>query len=273
MKELKDQAQLGFHDTTGVRYRPVVYTNDGEGTVKGIEFILEYEHVSGLRAQLFYTLSEANGKTSHPRSNAGSIGTRMVEPLYPSFTSPLDYDQRHRGLLLLEYRFHSAANWVLRGTSITGLMTFNSGHRFTKEKEIRFAGATTPWNIGVRSLIDPRAVQMDEPPNSSRTPWVFNLDLRLSKAIHLGSLSLEFYLNMLNLLNKKNILNVYPTTGSPHDDSWLRSPVSEYFTSIPGYAEFYKTINLQNRWAYMGATGNDIYGSPRQIRLGLRLQR
>jgi len=43
------------------------------------------------------------------------------------------------------------------------------------------------------------------------------------------------------------------------------------FVEIPHYADFYRAINLQNRWAYASVTGNDLYGSPRQIRMGLRV--
>lgn len=275
VKDLRDQAQLGFFDTVGVSYPPVVFVNDGAGFVKGIEFRLKFETLNRLRAFFSYTLSEANGKTSDPMSNSGSIANRLfVEPLYPSFTSPLEYDQTHRGALVVDYRFQPENGSLLDGTGITLLLTFNSGRRYTKEEEIRYLGcAATPWNIGVRSIMDPRAVRMVEPPNSSRTPSVFTLDLRVSKAIQLGPLNAEFYLNILNLLNTKHVLNVYPTTGRPDDDSWFRSPVYEYFSNIPGYEDFYRIINLRNRWAYMGATGNDIYGSPRQIRLGLRLEK
>jgi hypothetical protein len=43
------------------------------------------------------------------------------------------------------------------------------------------------------------------------------------------------------------------------------------YAANPAYVAFYKAINSDNRWAYMQATGNDLYGSPRQIRIGTRL--
>jgi len=273
-KELIDQAQLAFHDTTVALPWLVIYKNDGAGNVKGIELTLTYRRAKRFATTFYYTLSEARGKGSYPGSNAGPLEYYSYRrPWQPEFDSPLDYDQTHRGLLVADYRFQSEDGSFLDGTGITFLLTFNSGHRYSKEEEIASCPcAATPWNIGVYSLIDPRAVALAEPPNSSTTPWVWNLDLQISRRIQLSSLSLNFFLNILNVLNSKHVLNVYPKTGSPDDDSWLRSRVSEYFTATQGYAEFYKVINLQNRWAYMRATGNDIYGVPRQIRVGLKLE-
>jgi hypothetical protein len=74
-----------------------------------------------------------------------------------------------------------------------------------------------------------------------------------------------------NLLDTKNIINVYPRTGSANADGWLESTVARNYLSIPQYETFYRIINQQNRWAYMSATGNDLYGTPRQVRFGVRV--
>ena len=91
----------------------------------------------------------------------------------------------------------------------------------------------------------------------------------ISKQFAVGQANLKAYVAILNLMNTKHVLNVYPTTRSTDNDGWLQARVAEQFKSIPGYVDFYRAINLQNRWAYMGATGNDIYGSPRQIHVGI----
>jgi hypothetical protein len=81
-----------------------------------------------------------------------------------------------------------------------------------------------------------------------------------------------------NLLNAKQIVNVYPTTGSAQDDGWLSSPAASQFKAIPNYEAFYRAINNENRYAVMGTsgrgagTGADLYGIPRQIRVGLRAE-
>ena len=83
---------------------------------------------------------------------------------------------------------------------------------------------------------------------------------------------IQFFINILNVFNTRHILNVYPQTGDTRDDGWFQSPRSEPYKAFLGYEQFYRAINLENRWAYMGATGNDIYGSPRQIRFGMTVR-
>jgi hypothetical protein len=101
---------------------------------------------------------------------------------------------------------------------------------------------------------------------------VVNIDLNFSKALYfLGSLTAEVYVNVLNLLNSKQVLNVYETTGTAEDDGWLGSPQSKALREVPIYTEFYRTINLENRWTYLQRKSADIYGTPRQIRIGVKL--
>ena len=71
------------------------------------------------------------------------------------------------------------------------------------------------------------------------------------------------YLQILNLLNSKNILNVYSATGNPNDDGYLSAP------------EWQREINeqldpqafRQMYQLYVDSGGN--YSTPRQILLGL----
>jgi hypothetical protein len=44
------------------------------------------------------------------------------------------------------------------------------------------------------------------------------------------------------------------------------------FKKIPQYEDFYRAINLDNRWAWQMASGKDFYGMPRQIRFGARVE-
>ncbi|MCA9968461.1 MAG: hypothetical protein KC423_29655, partial [Anaerolineales bacterium] len=78
--------------------------------------------------------------------------------------------------------------------------------------------------------------------------------------------------NVLNLLNTKNIINVYETTGTADDDGWLKSPLASQYVAIDGYEAFYRAINLQNGWGWQTATGTNLWSGPRQIRFGLSLE-
>jgi hypothetical protein len=107
--------------------------------------------------------------------------------------------------------------------------------------------------------------------NTSTTPFVFNIDLQVSKMFKLGPLGMEVYVNVLNLLNTKHVLDVYPTTGSAQDDGMMTNPLTAGYRSLPDYEAFYRAINSENRWAAFGPIG-DMYGSPRQIRVGMRAE-
>ena len=101
----------------------------------------------------------------------------------------------------------------------------------------------------------------------------FNVDLRLSKRIRVAPVAVTVFFNILNVLNAKNVINVYPTTGTPNDDSWFSSPIENTnFSGIPNYEAFYRDINLRNRWAYALFTGNDLYSTPRQIQFGVKVE-
>jgi len=74
---------------------------------------------------------------------------------------------------------------------------------------------------------------------------------------------MNVYFQILNLLNSKNILGVYPATGNPNDDGYLAA--DEWQTQInqqldpQAYRDLY-TIALDT-------PGN--YSLPRRIRFGL----
>jgi hypothetical protein len=67
------------------------------------------------------------------------------------------------------------------------------------------------------------------------------------------------------------VIDLFPTTGTAQDDGWLKSPFATAYKEIPNYEGFYRAVNLQNRYALIGARG-DVYGAPREIRVGLKLE-
>lgn len=245
--------------------------NNDFGTVKGLELTLELRRVKRLAAKLNYTLSDARGTGSDSRQTQVAVSDGGAR--YPILTYKLDFNQAHRGSIVLDYRFAKGdGGKILQGTGLNAILTFNSGHAYTQIQEPKTLGQSNPWNIGVYPLSDARFSNPVEPINSSTTPFNFNIDLNFSRLVDLGKFDAEFFINVLNLLNTKNIVNVYPNTGTAEDDGWLRSELAVSFSGIPRYTELYNAINRDNRWAYSTATGNDLFGSPRQIFAGIRLE-
>jgi len=248
--------------------------NEDFGTTKGVEFTLQLRRTARLQATVNYTLSDARGTGSEALSSRNAVSDEATARI-PFFIQPLEYNQTHRGTVILDYRFAKGDGGpILEGMGANLLLSFNSGHAYTKIKEPLSLGQANPWNVGVRALLDVRGRRPVEPINNSTTPWVYNIDMQFSKVFYLGDLNLELYANVLNLLNSKQVNNVYPTTGTSDDDGWLKSPFAEPYKAIPNYTEFYKAINLNNRWAFnqniIGMA--DLFGAPRQIRFGVKFE-
>jgi hypothetical protein len=276
-KNMKDQLQMGkYYDDAG-NWILSVRSSDGSGVAKGFELSAILQRTAGFALWANYALSVASGLSSNPTSNIRQVSDYLAYPTVSDtllVPTPYDYQQIHRASLLADFRTSSEEGPFLGDIEITLVATFNSGHPYTREASIEYLGAYSPWYPGVRSLIDPRSQNKLEPNNSSETPNIFNLDMRISKGFAIGPVNAEVYFSMLNVFNTKQIINVYPYSGTTTGDAWYRANpyYYSYAAATPLFEPFYQDINVRNRWAYMGATGNDLYGSPRQFRIGLSVQ-
>ena len=249
-----------------------VYLQNGDfATTKGIEFQFKLRRVNNLRTELNYTLSDARGTGSYTGSAISGVEN---ETNLPTIISPLDFNETHRGSIFLDYRYpDNEPNPILRGLGANLLMSFTSGHNFTLVTGS--IGQRGPENAGVLDSFDPRSRKPLESINRSTTPWTFNTNLRIDKGFSLFGLNAKVYSRILNLFNRKNVLNVYNRTGSDKDDGFLTNPeLSQQIVEASGgqqYVQLYEAINLLNRQAYWSNEGGDIYDAPRQIRFGLQL--
>lgn len=277
-KDLRNQLRWDMVRAIGEDYDPegdAQYAgrlNNDFGTIKGIELTFELRRTKRLSSRINYTWSDTRGTGSDSRQSRVVVSDEVIAE-YPSLIYLLDHHQPHRGSVLLDYRFaRGDGGKIFEGSGFNLQLTFNSGHSYTKIEEPQSLGQASPWNVGVRALSDPRFRYPEEPLNSSLTPWNFNIDLNLNKVFYLGRFNIDVYVNVLNLLDTKKVINVYPNTGTAEDDGWLRAPLADAFQEIPNYVDFYNAINSDNRWAFQDVWGQDIYGAPRQIRLGVRLE-
>jgi hypothetical protein len=277
-KDMRDQLQVrNLVDAQGVSvYR--AYQNVDFGTVKGLELTLELRRTHRFSARINYTLSDARGTGSNPNGAFGIIEQGIGRQI--NSINPLLYDQTHRGTVLLDYRWPiNEGGKILSGLGGNILISFNSGHPYTKIKELNSLGQADPWSIGTYPQQDPRYSYPAEPINTSMTPFYLNVDLNVSKMFEIANVKCEVFVNVTNLLNTKHILNVYPTTGSAQNDGWLTNSLATGTYASQQYQDFYRAINLENRYAYLGLVdrgqvlvGSDIYGVPRQIRAGFRVE-
>ncbi|MBL7943186.1 MAG: hypothetical protein JNM00_10495, partial [Flavobacteriales bacterium] len=213
-----------------------------------------------------YTLQFADGTGSTTQTalaliNAGLPNLRTI--------APLNYDQRHRIVTTLDYRYGEGKDY--NGPMIGDVQIFkNTGANF-----IANLGSGTPYTASViPTPVDGSISPSTEGSiNGSRLPWQFTLDVNFDKNIMLKfggdgedakTANLNIYLWVSNLLNTRNIASVYRFTGTPDDDGYLAA------------AQYQPQINSQNDPSayrnYYSMYINNPYnlGAPRTIRLGLR---
>jgi len=253
--------------------------NQDVATIKGLEMTMELRRTQRLAARVNYTLSDARG-TGSTYTSASVVQSDATIARFPMLIYPLDHNHAHSGSIMLDYRFVKGdGGKILEGVGLNLLMTFQSGHNYTQVQEPANLGQVNPWNVGTRMTYDERGRFPTEPLNSSVTPWNFNIDMSLEKMLYFGGVNVKLYTTVLNLLNTRNIINVYQTTGTDDDDGWLKSPLASQYRQIDGYEAFYRAINQNNGWGwayaapFMGTAGRQsLWGAPRQIRFGVTFE-
>ncbi len=225
------------------------YQNGDYGVVKGISFGLGMNRVGGLMANLSYTAQWAEGTGSDPESNYYvAWQSDQGEAGFPSLINPLDYDQRHTGNLMLDYRLQQDLG-MFSNTGVNMVYTFGSGTAYT------------PSAIE-SSLFGRGEIYPTSPINSGYTPWTSNLDIRLDSGVKLGSVDMTIYLLVQNALNAKNVITVYSGTGDAGTDGWLNSD--------PGKS--YLSGNANNEDYYLSQVRDPAnWDKPRSVQLGVKL--
>jgi hypothetical protein len=243
--------------------------NGDFATTRGIEFVLKVRRTRGLMTEFNYTLQDARGTGSSTLTAVSGVENKTN---LPTLIMPLDFNQRHSGSLLMDYRVERQGSLLDRlNTSL--LFTFSSGHNYTLVGGS--LGQRGPQDGAIMDDFDPRSRKPLEAINSSTTPWIFETDLRVSKRFSIGSdRGVKVYLRADNLFNRKNVINVYRRTGTATDDGFLTTPeLSEQIVAARGeaFVDMFEKINLQNREHYWANQGGDLYSQPRQVHLGFSL--
>jgi len=248
------------------------YNNIDFGTVKGLTLEYDLRRTSNVRARFSYTLQFADG-TGSSSTTAAALVNAGLPNLRTIF--PLNWDRRHAFNISFDYRFGEGKDYFgptstktikgtdqvkttqwLKNTGINFTLTGGSGTPYTRSSNIVGTYAT-----GGTQLLEGTI-------NGSRLPGQFRVDMRLDRDIDLTSdpksnTYLNVYLQVLNLLDTKNITAVYSATGSPNDDGYLTAP--EWQENIENqldeqaYRDLY-TLRMNSPFNY---------SNPRQIRLGV----
>lgn len=248
------------------------FTNGDFATTKGMEFRLTLRRMNRLATQVNYTLTQAEGTQSNSHSAQGAL---YFNAQMPTTINPLDYSATHTGSINLDYRFgKNDGGALLSQSGLNLLFKFSSGHPYT-HVNVNIGGQTDPYTAGIDYMQDTRDRLAAEPIGSSMTPWTFYTDLRLDKTFEVMNVRLTAYVLVNNLFNRKNVINVYEKTGSAEDDGFLSQPNYSATTIATNggqqYIDLYNAINLTNGQAYWANIGRELYGNPRQIFFGVKL--
>lgn len=266
---------------------PVTYNsfdNIDFGTVKGFSVAYDLRRMAnGVQLTANYTLQFADGTGS-----SATDGVNLAASGQPNLrtTHPLDYDQRHTVVLNIDYRFGAKQDYS------GPVLTLRKGKE--NEKTVKLfenvganlvarAGSGTPYsrqrnitqgdpNGNVVMGVAQRG-NLAGMVNGSNLPWNFKFDLRIDKDLELvwgkkegedkKYANLNIYLQVLNLLNTKNIINVYRATGSANDDGYLASPQGQL--ALANQTNVQSFVDLYN----IKMNDPSYYSRPRVIRLGI----
>jgi hypothetical protein len=192
-----------------------IMTNADFGNTRGVDLRLDRRFGNLFNGTLSYTFQQAKNTGSDPDTYL-DFGSRVLNQVSggnqppPQAMLPTDFSRPHNLALAAAVNFPNDWNQgsivgsVLENVGLFATFRYTSGTPYTRCT----AGA------GDEDVVsgDTCNREFPDPLNSSRLPAFKNLDLRLTKGFALGGLDLTGYLEARNLLNFKNIIQVFTTT-------------------------------------------------------------
>ena len=230
------------------------YRNRDFATVKGVDLGMAMRPINHFSGSLNYSLSfaQGTGSVSNTQRNIAWVGTET-----PKQTTPLDFDQRHKLSMNVDWRLNKGegptwGKWkFLEQTGINALFNVASGTPYTPTKvynELTLAAVAS----------EPKG-----PLNSRYGPWSVTLDIKASRSFAMGNTNWEAFVWGLNVLDNQNPIGVYTSTGTPVSTDWLNTD--------DGQAYLANTATKNGAALYDLSTNNpNLYSNPRLIRFGVR---
>jgi outer membrane receptor protein involved in Fe transport len=253
-KEMRDMIQSRLFFPVPIVNQYETYDNIDFGTVKGFSFVYDLRRTGNFSLNANYTLQFADGTGSDANSQRGLTSRGNLRTLFP-----LNFDERHRLVASADYRYDSGKRYT--GPRLFGMNIFESagvnfqaigvsGRPYTRKfLPVEFGGDGTVGSI-----------------NGARKPWTFTINLRVDKNFTVGKSSINVYCRVSNLLDRRNIINVYPATGSATDDGFLRSTFGQnQLTSIQNSLREVDAYLASYQWALLNPNN---YSLPRRIFMG-----
>jgi outer membrane receptor protein involved in Fe transport len=264
----------------GVNPDSTVFALTDYGSVRGAEFTVERETRGGWGARLIYTLARATATASDAfRLRQFRIDPITGDTVIPARVEfPLDYDRRHSVTAIVTARVNDRAGprigrfQPFEGLEAAAIIRYNSGLPFSQ------TDATGDSIIG--------------PPNDRRMPSTSTFDFLLRKPIRALGVGSGIYLDVRNLLNRRNLVAIRRDTGNPGpDEATIQQMADDAFAAhpepIPYESPRYRAHADANNNGYVEGPGElmplylaaardytqplFVYGQPRLVRLGVEV--
>ncbi len=196
-------------------------TNADFGNTRGIDLRLDRRFGQYFNGTVAYSYQDAKNTGSDPFTYA-NYGSRVLNALSggnqppPQAASPTDQSRPHNlaGAFALsfpnDFKQGSALGAILRNFSVFTTFRYLSGEAYTTCGTV--GGAEFIKASEVRGGGCPRNAPFEDGINSARLPDQKFLDMRFVKGLKLGGSNLSFYLDARNILNFKNITDIFIAT-------------------------------------------------------------
>ncbi len=257
-KDVKDLVEIQNipHASTADTRNFSSYRNVDFATIKGVDIGLSLRPTNHLSGSLSYSLSFAQGTGSVSNSQRNIAWTVSQAPKQ---TAPLDFDQRHKLSVNLDWRLGkgegpiAAGMHILENTGVNVLYNVSSGTPYTPTfvfDEVTLAN--------VSSL-------PSGPVNSQYGPWTSTLDAKAERGFHVSGLDLSAFVWVLNIFNTRNPFQVFSSTGAANSTGFLDTSAGA------GAAQAAHDKGKDYVGLYdLAQNDPSNYGNPRLVRFGLR---
>jgi len=233
-KDIRDYATLAQAGRPGnILY---VWDNADYATAKGIEMRLKKRYSQYTAADITYTFQVVKGRSS-------SAFTAYYQPyLITSREQPLDWDQRHKVTAILDFRIPRGEHPKLFGVPFPDDM-----------------GLNLLWKYGSGFPYTPPGRNTTLLVNSKTGPYSSTVDAKFDKQVRYKGVTLNAFLEVLNIFGRRNPLGVNTLTGKPNtygDTTTEEDPTKR---------------RIYNWWETQGRLDPRRYSAPRQVYLGLEI--
>lgn len=256
LKWEKDQIQIYTLPSLPRSY--ATYRNYDQVDIKGLDVQLKLKDGKNTSFELLYSLCDVDGTGSYPSTQ---YNIAWVNTIAPSGTSPLDYDQGHKfaGILKLDFRWREKYNsrfQVLNELLFGAVVRYDSRLPYTPIEVTNEAtlGAFAPIAIAET--------------NSLRMPDRLSIDFHLERSLYFGKFQITPFVEAVNILDKKNVADVWNYSGLPNATGWLQSADGQQWIQANSSPD-YTGLNGEQKY-YIKEQLPQHYYAPRQFFFGVR---